>query len=225
MINRLCIVLAHGGAVETVKRHLPIWAKFHDRTIVCSPADDPLNLPGEWGFVNGKSSKYAADTNLRARAAMTLALEIGPRYLTVCEYDALLWDWPSKLIDQTFTIGGRAMGSVFHSADPSFLGKNYIHSPIIFDRVGYYETTKAMHKLPDDAERGFGDRMFGLAIERAGVTLIDGHAHGLSYSQNHIERQHYPEMMAKVRAGACFTHGIKDAQALRIGMNAAKIAY
>ena len=208
MINRLCIVLAHGGAVETVKRHLPIWQSLHDQVIVCSPADDPIQLPKLWGFVNGKSSRYATDTNLRTREAMRLASFLKPHTLTFCEYDALLWRWPSEHIahmEPDFV-----MGSVFQSADPKFKGKFYIHSPIIFGPLAIDKVLAAMDQLPDDAEFGFGDRYFGLAVEKAKIPVVNGHDLGLSYSQNHIEGQHVARAIEVIRSGACFSHGIKD---------------
>jgi len=222
-IDRLCIVLAHGGAVETVKRHLPIWQANHDQVIVCSPADDPIQLPTIWGFVNGRSSKYAADTNLRAREAMRLATVLQPHTLTVCEYDALLWHWPTAHIATMQP--DSVMGSVFQSADPKFKGKFYIHSPIIFGPQAIAKVTEAMEKLPDGAEGGFGDRYFGLAVETAGIPVIDGHAHGLSYSQNHIEAKHLADARRTIGAGAVFTHGVKDAAVLRVLADAAKITY
>lgn len=216
-------MLAHGGAVETVKRHLPIWQANHDQVIVTSPADDPIQLPNIWGFVTGKSSKYAADTNLRAREAMRLAAYLEPHTLTVCEYDALLWHWPSEHIAHMQP--DSVMGSVFKSDDPKFKGKYYIHSPIIFGPTAIGKVTKAMEDLPDDAEFGFGDRYFGLAVEKANLPVMDGHQLGLSYSQNHIEAKHLAEARQKIGAGAVFTHGVKDASVLRALADAAKITY
>jgi len=115
------------------------------------------------------------------------------------------------------------IGSVFTSADPSFRGKFYIHSPIIFGPRAIQMVLTAMDHLPPDAERGFGDRYFGLAIEMAKIPVTDGHAHGLSYSQNHIEPKHIPEAIHAIKNGACFTHGVKDAPTLAKLAQAAKI--
>jgi len=215
------MVLAHGGAVETVKRHLPIWRACHDQVIICSPADDPCFLPNQWGFVNGKSSRYATDTNLRTREAMRLASELHPHTLTFCEYDALLWRWPKSELPMMGPDG--AMGSMFTSADPKFKGKFYVHSPIIFGPKAIGRVVAAMDKLPPDAEYGFGDRYFGLAIETAGVKVLDGHDYGLSYSQNHIEGQHVARAMEVIGDGGCFSHGIKDKRIFELLSQAAKI--
>jgi hypothetical protein len=217
------MVLAHGGVRETVERHLPVWKQNHDRVIICSPADDPLGIPGEWGFVNGKSSRYAADTNERTRQALALASEMRPHFLTFCEYDALLWHWPESDVHMMGPDG--VMGSRFESADPKFKGKFYMHSPILFGPLAIEKVCKEMFKLPRDAEYGFGDRYFGLAIERAGIPVVNGHDHGLSYSQNHIEKQHWMDAGTKIEQGAVFTHGVKDEKTFRILCAAAKITY
>jgi len=206
------MVLAHGGAVETVKRHLPIWKAHHDQVIICSPSDDPCFLPNQWGFINGKSSRYATDTNRRTREAIRLASELRPHTLTFCEYDALLWDWPSSSLTMMGPDG--VMGSMFISDDPKFKGKFYVHSPIIFGPKAIAPVLKAMDQLPDDAELGFGDRYFGLAIETAGIPVVDGHKYGLSYSQNHIEAKHIAEACHAIKNGAVFTHGVKDGPTL-----------
>jgi hypothetical protein len=223
------MVLAHGGVTETVQRHLPVWMKIHDRTIICSPADDPVRLPQEWNFVNGHSSRYAAVTNERTLQAMLLACELRPNWLTFCEYDALLWRWPTALIESTVERlpPGTAFvaGSQFTNHDPKFKGKTYLHTPIIFNPAAMIRVTTAMVSLPRNAEHGFGDRYFGLAVELAGVRVLNGHEHGLSFSQNHIQREHWAEAERTIRAGACFSHGIKDAETLDRLMKAAGISH
>ena len=215
LMNKLCIVLAHGGARETVLRHLPFWAKVSDRVIVCSPSDDPLTLGNDWCFVNGKSSRYDAETNLRTRQALALAVEIGATHTIWCEYDALLWRFPEEAMKMD---SNSVMGSVFQSNDRKFHGKFYLHSPIIFGRQALSRTTVEMFKLPPGAEHGFGDRYFGYAIELAKVNVLDGHKLNLSYSQNHIEannRKFMVDAIAAMKRGIAFTHGIKDANVLR----------
>jgi len=210
-MNRLCVVLAHGGALETVLRHLPYWKRLHDRVIIASPSDDPINLTDEWCFVNGLSGRYDAKTNIRTRELMLFASQMNTMTITFCEYDAILWRWPKEA---TIMGPNAIMASKFISDDRKFIGKFYLHSPIIFSNKSATETVEAMFRLPDDAERGFGDRYFGLACERARVDLIDGHKLGLSYSQNHIQQVHMPDAVDAIKAGACFTHGIKDASTL-----------
>lgn len=212
MIKKLCIVLAHGGARETVVRHMPFWERLHDEVWVSSPVDDPLIWDRPLCIVHGKSGRYDARTNIRTRQLMRLAYNVECVWLTFVEYDAILWKWP----EQANTMPElAAMGSVFQNADPKFKGSFYVHSPIIFRREAIRRTLAAMTKLPDTAEYGFGDRYFGLAMEEGAVKVIDGHALGISYSQNHIEQKHWADARAKIAAGACFSHGIKDAQTLQ----------
>jgi hypothetical protein len=154
---------------------------------------------------------------------MRLASELRPHTLTFCEYDALLWNWPSSAIAMMGPDG--VMGSKFINADPKFKGEFYVHTPIIFGPKAIEPVLKAMDHLPDDAEYGFGDRYFGLAIETARIPIIDGHKTGLSYSQNHIEAKHIVEAVHAIKNGAVFTHGVKDAAVLSKLVNGAKFTY
>lgn len=229
MIRRLCIVLGHGGSAETIRRHLPIWRKWHDRVIVCVPADDNnLFEPDTWVFVYGRSARYSAQTNKRTIELIKLACSLMPSFTTFVEYDALLWRWPEELIAKfmAHTGGGAvAFGSVFQNADPKFKARFYIHSPIIFTIAALCRTLWEMKKLPADAEGGFGDRLFGLAIENAGIRVVDGHEFGLSYSQNEITPENVANAVAAIKAGVCFTHGVKDEAILRRLVEATGIQY
>lgn len=220
------MVLAHGAAIDTVRRHLPIWREFHDRVIICSPADDPVQLPDVWGFVTGRSSRYAAETNVRTLRAMLLASELRPNFLTFCEYDALLWRWPEELVHSLAAKNGFEKGwvaaSLFHNDDAKFKGSFYLHSPIIFSREAIPRVAVEMANLPRDAEHGFGDRYFGLAVENSGIPVMNGHDCGLSYSQNHIQRHHWEDAKNVISAGGCFSHGIKDTDTLRVLLAASR---
>lgn len=233
MIQRLCLVLGHGGQTPCIGRHLPIWRKFHDEVILCTPADDPVKGLDVWQFTWGKSGHYCADTNLRTREALTFAGAMNFETLTLCEYDALLWRWPAdevqRILRDRESIDSRDPGFIFGSRfwndDVKFQGKFYLHTPLIMDRLAVWSLVEAMEDLPDDAEGGFGDRYIGLAAERAEIGIIDGHKLGLSYSQNQIEAKHYAPMAEAIRSGICFTHGIKHLRAFEVGLQAAKISY
>ncbi|MFB1500825.1 hypothetical protein [Thiocapsa sp. N5-Cardenillas] len=208
MIQTLAIILAHGKVQETVVRHLPVWAKVAERVIIASPADDPVCLRHEWGFVTGKSARYAEETNQRTMECFELAKELSPRLLIWMEYDALLWEFPPMA---DMMSARSVMGTKFTSADRSFKGAFYLHSPIIFGSAAIRETLLAMCDLPPDAERGFGDRFIGLAVELARLPVIDAHAYQLAFSKNHIEKADIPDAVQARRKGAVFMHGIKEA--------------
>lgn len=226
MIHRLLIVLAHGKAKETCIRHLPIWNAASDLTIFCAPEDDPLHLPGHLCLNYGKSAQYSEETNRRTIFAMEQACNMRPEFLIFCEYDALLWYWPTELIARTVKdFEPTVLASQFVSADPAFRGKAYLHSPIIFTRDAVPLVLKAMNRLPMNAERGFGDRFFGLAVEEAGIKVVNGHDHGASYSQNHITGAFVDQCADAVKGGACFTHGVKEESVLTRILTRANFAY
>lgn len=216
----MLVVLAHGKAKETVLRHLPIWKSITEDVMITSPMDDRLAIPGEDCRFFGKSARYDRETNIRTLWAMQQGALANPKHLIFCEYDALLWRWPEVKAGQW-----DVMASKFTSADPKFKGSFYLHSPIIFGRSGYLRTIEAMKNLPLDAEYGFGDRYFGLAVETAKVNVLDGHALGLSYSQNEIAGVFVDQCADAVANGACFTHGVKEHFVLTRILTRANFAY
>ena len=185
------------------------------------PEDDVMaGLPAEvWQWAWGRSpSKYSAGTNVRTREAIRrLVTSVGFGQAVVVEWDAVLWRWP----EGGFARDGLT-ASVFESADASFEGRRYLHSPIV---IGSREVgarwVAGMDAIPDGAERGFGDRYLGLAAERAPggpLRLYDAHEKGWAWSANHIDASRLPEALAAIRAGGrdrpvLFQHGIKDREA------------
>lgn len=202
----LCLVLAHGGVADTCMRHLPVWMDVCDHVLFSTPSDDPIKHRDILQMTYGTSARYAAATNVRTRESLRFALRMSWTQLVFCEYDALLWDWPPGGVDEN-----AITASKFMSADPSFLGSFYLHSPIIFgSRSLVQKIVQGMDDLRDDAEKGFGDRYFGLAAERMSLPIVDGHSRGWSYSQNHITGRYVQEAVEARRRGAILMHGIKE---------------
>lgn len=204
------LVLAHGGARDTVLRHQPHWEHLSEQVIYSTPSDDPLRDFHGHQFVWGKSSRYDANTNLRTREALRYAMSLDPEWLWFYEYDAVCFEAPPAKLRNKKSISA----SRFRNFDDSFKGSIYLHSPLLIGRDALPALVDAMFSLPDDAELGFGDRYFGLAVDRAGIPVIDTLAAGFSWSMNHIEPKHLGEARKAYRNGARMSHGIKCAEVL-----------
>lgn len=205
---RACLVLAHGKKRATCERHLPQWRAIAETVLFATPCDDPISLETKdmFQFTWGRSSLYDAHTNLRTREALRFALRLEWDQLVFCEYDAILWEWPKFHVEHN-----QIVASMFVNVDPTFVSPIYLHSPIIFgSKDALAKVVAVMDVLPDDAERGFGDRYIGLAAQFSGLEIVDGHARGISFSQNHIDERWVGQAVAARKRGALLMHGIKD---------------
>lgn len=212
-MNTLALVLCHGGAHDTVERHRHHWEDLSEQVIYSVPSDDPLKDFTGHQFVWGVSSKYAATTNTRTRAALEYAMSMPGKWthLWFYEYDAVCFEHPPK---DCWPQSDQLFASRFDNYDPEFKGSFYLHSPILLGRKALSALVAEMKKLPDDAERGFGDRYFGLAADRAGIPVIDALKKGFAMSKNHIHPEDLETFTLGYRCGARMSHGIKDEETL-----------
>lgn len=204
--HTLALVLAHGKAADVVARHLPVWKKQAAQILFFTPVDDPLkDLPaGQYSV--GQSKAYSADTNLRCREALRLGALSHFEHVLLIEYDSLIFsDIPEKYLPPPDGVSA----PVFHNADPKFKGKFYLHFPQLFTRAGAQATVAAMDALPLDAEHGFTDRYAGLAVEKAGIPVLDLNPTGFVCTHNEIDDKKLPDVLAKYKAGARWSHGVK----------------
>lgn len=203
--NTLGVVLAHGRAADACRRHDPVWRKLCAEMFFFSPVDDPL--PFEARSLNvGKSKPYSPDTNLRCREALRLASLTYYEYILLIEYDSLIFsDIPEKYLPPADGVSA----PVFHNVDPKFKGKFYLHFPQCFTRSGAQATVAAMDAMPLDSELGFTDRYVGLAVEKAGIPVLDLNPTGFVCTHNEIDDAKLPDVLAKYKAGARWSHGVK----------------
>ncbi len=204
--NTLGIVLAHGKANDVCLRHLPEWRKRCAEIFFFTPVDDPL--PGTLlrQYSVGKSKAYSADTNLRCREALRLAALTYYEYILLIEYDAVIF---SEIPEKYLPPPDGVSAPVFHNVDPKFKGKFYTHFPQCFTRAGAQATVAAMDRLPLDSEQGFTDRYVGLAVEQAGIPVLDLNPTGFVCTHNEIDDKKLPDVLAQYKKGARWSHGIK----------------
>lgn len=205
--NTLALVLAHGKAADVVLRHAPVWRNHAREVVLFSPVDDPLPASRNH-FSVGKSKAYSADTNQRCREALRFAAYTSFKYVLLFEYDSLIFgDIPVKYLPPA----GGVSAPVFHEPKPGekFQGRFYLHFPQLYTREAVRKVVEAMDALPLDAEHGFTDRYVGLAVERSGVPILDLNPTGFVCTHNEIDDPKLPDVLAKYRAGARWSHGVK----------------
>jgi hypothetical protein len=209
--NTLGLVLAHGKAADVCRRHEQVWRKNCDKLIYFTPVDDPLIRTGtELGlrtqYSVGKSKAYSADTNIRTREALRLASLTYYEYVLLIEYDSLIF---GAIPEQYVPPADGVSAPVFHNNDPKFKGKFYLHFPQLFTRTAVQAVVAAMDALPDDAERGFTDRYVGLAVQNAGIPVLDLNPTGFVCTHNEIDEPKLPAVLAAYKKGARWSHGVK----------------
>jgi hypothetical protein len=203
--NILGIVLAHGKAVATCVRHLPVWLQSCDRVIFVTPCNDRLCLEDIAQYSVGVSAgRYDASVSFRCREALRFASLTDYTHVALFEYDSLIFgEFPDM---------GPAgvMAPMIYPFEPQFKGRGYPHFPQLYTRDAARRVVKAMDTIPLAAEQGFTDRYVGLAIQEAGLQISDVHRTGLAYTENHITRDKLEAAVVAYSKGARWSHGIKD---------------
>lgn len=221
----LGVVLAHGDAAPSVRRHLPLWQKVCGEILVVVPEDQCFDLgdgvPVVETVPNG--GKYSTETNRRAANALRIAQGAAKEIplVMLLEWDSLVWGpIPLHAVPEW-----GSMAATKFPAEPrspihprTFAGSFYLHFPHLYTRLALDLVLGTIDQnIPLDAEHGYTDRFLGLAVEKAGVPVLDWRAKGLSFSWENISA--HPERVAAcrqaVQRGALFSHGIKDEASLR----------
>jgi hypothetical protein len=94
MQNVTTVVFAHGDAIETVYRHLPIWKKYTDNLLIVSPIDNQVFIPGEDCLCVEKRQHHGNYALRRILFTMKMVLAYASDVYVFLEYDALLLKRP-----------------------------------------------------------------------------------------------------------------------------------
>lgn len=220
--NTLGVVLAHGAAQATIRRHLPFWTRSCGRVVVVVPNEQGFSLPGaEVIEAVDDGGAYSPSTNVRARHALAHALELGYPYTMLLEYDSLAWgSIPDRAVPEHGAMAACRWPNEPVSPIPGkeFISPFYLHFPHIYTRLALELVVGTLEEsVPDDAEHGYTDRYLGLGVHRSGVPVLDWKAMGLTYSWENISKHEHRvvECIHAVAGGALFSHGIKDEASLR----------
>ena len=222
--NILGVVLAHGAAEATVRRHLPYWLRVCRFVEIWVPTGEgfPLHTPGACvieAIPNGGA--YSAATSERCFTALAAARDHDHEFTMLLEYDAMVW---GPLRERAMPEHGEVAAIRFPNEATSpipgktFRGAFYLHFPHLYSSLALELVVGTMREaMHFTDEHGYTDRYVGRAVELAGVPVRDWRAAGLAYSWENISKHDHRvvECMDAVQAGALFSHGIKDEASLR----------
>lgn len=210
----LCIVLAHTAASDCVIRHRPLWERAADRVVYVVPNDAPLPWYEPNEIRIGWNSKYGAENNIRVCEALRFAAEQDVSHVILTEYDAVIWGpIPTSAIPPAGGLSAARFTEPKTWAGINFVGDQYFHFPIIFDRAALRPLVAQMDALPIDAEAGYADRYIGLAAQLARIPHKDLFTERLAFTRDTIDGRKIELCRAAVQGGVRFSHGIKSAEA------------
>jgi hypothetical protein len=211
-------IMAHGRALDTLKRHMPFFEEhLQGDFIIWTPQDDPIYygaMPVQHTGFKGHDGVEA----LRRFRYMLRSLSEGPHErLAILEYDCVITaGWPE--------FPPTALAGIFFPEPhhETFKGRQFPHPPLFMRRMTCQALVRAFDRIPLNSEGGMWDRALGLAMDLAGIDPFDLHQDGRAFSHNTIHPAHYDGLREAARNGATYFHGVKDAETLRVLVNAKK---
>lgn len=219
--------MAHRECQETFDRHLSLWEQHQCDMVVFTPEDATINTRGHFLWAYGPRGHHNAAANRRFKELLKMCARCDYTRFLICEYDALCLTPAIPIFYERTHTDGRWLngknwerpylcGNVFHddTPDKKFVGRTFVHPPLIITKAGLNLLLPHLNALPDDAEGGFWDRLLGLACERAGIEPMDFMEHGLGFARNTIEPDTVGDAHDAAANGAIFFHGVKGPSAL-----------
>lgn len=199
--------MAHGGAQAVFDRHHPYWEKMKAPIRYFSPEDDPIQSPLPPTLL-GKKQHHGPVANRRFKDMLLSLEEDGFEGYLIMEYDAIFTGCLKCLrLDPK-----RLWCNLFYNSDKDFKGTQFCHPPLLCSHQVLSDINDALEKLRDDCEKGFWDRMLGLALDESGI-LASNFGY-LGFSRNTVEDHDIGHLAAAARRGAQMFHGIKTPIAL-----------
>jgi hypothetical protein len=219
----IVIVLAHKGTFcgsnilgeteremsqATFDRHLPFWEHHNWPIVIICPKDSVVTTKHEVVSV-GLTSHSGTNGYLRCERILELITERKPRWTIINEYDSFCLD-PRPELKKGF------WGNIQPGYDLSqFVCNRYPNPPWTLD-LESAKTMLAFHrKYPDIEEGGFHDRLLAAWSTLSGVPLIGFHLKGFS-NDTLLERDSGELERRIIHHGACWIHGVKTENALKI---------
>lgn len=207
-------VFAHGGAIETAKRHYPIWKKNSDNISIISPVDNPCILDDVNCLTNSKSQHHGYDSLKRQLFGLKSALSYDSDYYVFLEYDAIMLQRPQP---RPIIQGNLFNEHIFLNrlAEPMSQGLCFLHFPWIFPSNVLKFFTESVEVKEDDypvTDGWMAQKIMDLSLNIHNTHYKEG------YSQNTIEPKHFNELLTAIQNGAYAFHGIKEQETLDIVM-------
>ena len=233
MNNVTTIIFAHGDAIETVNRHLPIWKAYTDNLLIVSPKDNPCILQGIDCLSVDKRQHHGPHTLARHLFAMKAALGYNSDFYVFLEYDAIMLRRPEP---RPIIQGNLFNERVFNNKQEEWMrqGHCFLHFPWIFpaDKLKQFvehvdlsvENNPVYHKnYAHDIWIAQKLMKHNFAVHNLlGLVPSAPNGTGEGYSQNSFNSPELLENVAnQVKSGAYALHGIKTKEALERILEAA----
>jgi len=207
-------IFAHGAALETVKRHYPIWKKNSDNILIISPIDDPCTLDNVDYLTHGKKQHSGYDSLKRDLFGMKSALSYDSDYYVFLEYDAVMLQRPQP---RPIVQGNLFNDYIFLNrlTEPMSQCICFLHFPWVFPSNVLKFFTESVEVKEDGCpfvDSWIAQKIMDLNLE------IHNTRYGEAYSQNTIEPKHFNELSMAIQNGAYAIHGIKEQETLDIVM-------
>jgi len=221
------IVFAHGDAIETINRHLPIWKAYTDNLLIVSPKDNPCILQGIDCLSVDKRQHHGPHTLARHLFAMKAALGYNSDFYVFLEYDALMLKRPEP---RPIIQGNLFNERVFFQRQEEWMRKGscFLHFPWIFPADKLKEFVDRVELDPNDGiahDIWIIQKLMDLNMEvhnLLGLTPNSPNGTGEGYSQNSLDTpQRIENAVYQVKNGAYALHGIKTKEVLEQILEAA----
>jgi len=227
MNNVTTIIFAHGDAIETVNRHLPIWKAYTDNLLIVSPKDNPCILQGIDCLSVDKRQHHGPHTLARHLFAMKAALGYNSDFYVFLEYDAIMLRRPEP---RPIIQGNLFNERVFNNKQEEWMrqGHCFLHFPWIFPADKLKEFVDRVELDPNDEsvqDKWLIQKLMDLNMEvhnLLGMTPNSRNGIGEGFSQNSFDSPQILEnAVHHVKSGAYALHGIKTKEALERILEAA----
>lgn len=210
-------VFAHGGAIDTVNRHLNIWKKYTDNLLIISPVTDPCIINNVDCLTYEKSQHHGPLTLKRQLFGMKVSLLYESDTYVFLEYDAIILQKPKF---RPNIIQGNLFNEwLFYNKDEKAIrnGDCFLHFPWIFPS----DQLKTFVKEVDLSviDHPLYDKKYCHDIWLAQKLMfhkyeIHNLLHKEGYSSNTIDDKNISDAIEHTKKGAYAFHGIKTKKIL-----------
>jgi hypothetical protein len=201
------VVIGHGKANETFKRHEKFWLRHNAPILVSCPSNDLVETNHE-KLKSHPASHHGIDARDRLLCLM--------HNLKRRDWDwCVLYEYDSIFIQPDLPVHKGFYGVVFKDVNsPDFMARRYVNPPWCFDRDSFELMMAKADAYPGILEGGYADRYFSALADLAGVPIMSYDPPG--FSRATITDSDLPLLNCALNEGAMAIHGIKDESTLNL---------
>ena len=204
-MSAFLIIIAHGNALETFRRHRSLWKDHpHEGGVVIVPENDSIDQnESQWPVVRiGKAEHNGTESLKRLRWLLNLHETQNQEHFVIYEYDSFC-----LFPDFRYQLG--LCGNLYANQKPErFLAPRYANPPWIIDNRSLALMDATSKRWPDIVEEGEADRYLSAVAYLSNVPVLNHAPPG--FSEAHIEENQIPSMRSAIHSGATMIHGVKQ---------------